>query len=65
MVSVDAHTQVAIEVVAQSLKISEQTLLRLLEALSKLLESKEQEPKDFIFDDKTKIGKQKRFSFSD
>ncbi|MEB9334510.1 hypothetical protein [Bacillus thuringiensis] len=59
MVSVDAHTQVAIEVVAQSLKISEQTLLRLLEALSKLLESKEQEPKDFIFDDKTKIGKQK------
>ncbi|MED3275668.1 DUF3801 domain-containing protein [Bacillus thuringiensis serovar silo] len=59
MVSVDEHTQVAIEVVAQSLKISEQTLLRLLEALSKLLESKEQEPKDFIFDDKTKIGKQK------
>ncbi|MGX5575028.1 DUF3801 domain-containing protein [Bacillus toyonensis] len=59
MVSVDEHTQVAIEVVAQSLKISEQTLLRLLEALSKLLESKEQEPKDFIFDDRTKIGKQK------
>ncbi|AHA75421.1 MULTISPECIES: hypothetical protein [Bacillus] len=59
MVSVDEHTQIAIEVVAQSLKISEQTLLRLLEALSKLLESKEQEPKDFIFDDKTKIGKQK------
>jgi len=59
MVSVDEHTQVVIEVVAQSLKISEQTLLRLLEALSKLLESKEQEPKDFIFDDKTKIGKQK------
>ncbi|MED3088872.1 DUF3801 domain-containing protein [Bacillus toyonensis] len=59
MVSVDEHTQVAIEVVAQSLKISEQTLLRLLEALSKLLESKEQEPKDFIFDDKTKVGKQK------
>ncbi|PEU77904.1 DUF3801 domain-containing protein [Bacillus cereus] len=59
MVSVDEHTQVAIEVVAQSLKISEQTLLRLLEALSKLLEGKEQQPKDFIFDDKTKVGKQK------
>lgn len=59
MVSVDEHTQVALEVVAQSLKISEQTLLRLLEALSKLLEGKEQQPKDFIFDDKTKVGKQK------
>lgn len=59
MVSVDDHTQVAMEVIAQSLKISEQTLLRLLEALSKLLEGKEQQPKDFIFDDKTKVGKQK------
>ncbi|MEH7153521.1 DUF3801 domain-containing protein [Bacillus thuringiensis] len=59
MVSVDEHTQVAMEVVAQSLKISEQTLLRLLEALSKLLEGKEQQPRDFIFDDKTKVGKQK------
>ncbi|PEE39494.1 DUF3801 domain-containing protein [Bacillus cereus] len=59
MVSVDEHTQVAMEVVAQSLKISEQTLLRLLEALSKLLEGKEQQPKDVIFDDKTKVGKQK------
>ncbi|PFX43659.1 DUF3801 domain-containing protein [Bacillus toyonensis] len=59
MVSVDEHTQVALEVVAQSLKISEQTLLRLLEALSKLLEGKEQQPKDFIFDDKTQVGKQK------
>ncbi|WP_256869972.1 DUF3801 domain-containing protein [Bacillus sp. CDB3] len=59
MVSVDEHTQVAMEVVAQSLKISEQTLLQLLEALSKLLEGKEQQPKDFIFDDKTKAGKQK------
>ncbi|EJR49911.1 hypothetical protein IIO_06507 [Bacillus cereus VD115] len=59
MVAVDEHTQVALEVVAQSLKISEQTLLRLLEALSKLLEGKEQQPKDFIFDDKTKVGKQK------
>ena len=59
MVSVDEHTQVAMEVVAQSLKISEQTLLRLLEALSKLLEGKAQETKDFIFDDKTKVGKQK------
>lgn len=59
MVSVDEHTQVAIEVVAQSLKISEQTLLRILQALSKLLEGKEQQPKDFILDDKTKVGKQK------
>lgn len=59
MVSVDEHTQVAMEVVAQTLKISEQTLLRLLESLSKLLESKEQKPQNFIFDDKTKVGKQK------
>ncbi|PFW93873.1 DUF3801 domain-containing protein [Bacillus pseudomycoides] len=59
MVSVDEHTQVAMEVVAQTLKISEQTLLRLLEALSKLLESKEKKPKDYILDDKTKAGKQK------
>lgn len=59
MVSVDEHTQVALEVVAQSLKISEQTLLRLLEALSNLLEGKEHPPKDFVFDDKTKVGKQK------
>ncbi|PGU92204.1 hypothetical protein [Bacillus cereus] len=59
MVSVDEHTQVAMEVVAQTLKISEQTLLHLLEALSKLLEGKEQQPKDFIFDDKTQVGKQK------
>ncbi|MGH0791344.1 DUF3801 domain-containing protein [Bacillus cereus] len=59
MVSADEHTQVAIEVVAQSLKISEQTLLRILKALSKLLEGKEQQPKDFILDDKTKVGKQK------
>ncbi len=59
MVSVDEHTRVAIEIVAQTLKLSEQTLLRLLEALTKLLESKEQKPKDYIFDDKTKAGKQK------
>ncbi|WP_235676456.1 DUF3801 domain-containing protein [Bacillus mycoides] len=63
MVSVDEHTQVAMEVIAQSLKISEQTLLRLLEALSKLLEGKEQQPKDFIFDDKTKAEKQKISDF--
>ncbi|MGG0448321.1 DUF3801 domain-containing protein, partial [Bacillus mycoides] len=37
----------------------EQTLLRILKALSKLLEGKEQQPKDFILDDKTKVGKQK------
>ncbi|PEA57010.1 DUF3801 domain-containing protein [Bacillus thuringiensis] len=59
MVSVDEHTRVAIEIVAQTLKLSEQTLLRLLEALTKLLESKEQKPNDYILDDKTKAGKQK------
>ncbi|PFA84304.1 hypothetical protein [Bacillus cereus] len=59
MVSVDEHTQVAMEVVAQTLKISEQTLLLLLEELSKLMENRKQQTNDFIFDDKTKVGKQK------
>ncbi|MFD0769031.1 DUF3801 domain-containing protein [Bacillus sp. CGMCC 1.60114] len=59
MVSVDEHTQVAMEVVAQTLKISEQALLRVLEALTKLLENKEQDPKDYVLDDNTKVGKQK------
>ncbi|MEK4581758.1 hypothetical protein [Bacillus sp. FSL R12-0074] len=44
MVTVDENTQIAIEVVAQTLKLSEQTLLRILEALTKLMENKEPEP---------------------
>jgi len=59
MTTVDENTRIAMEVVAQSFKLSEQTLLYVLEALTKLLENKEQAPKDYIFDDKTKVGKQK------
>ncbi|PEI44659.1 DUF3801 domain-containing protein [Bacillus pseudomycoides] len=59
MVSVDEHTQVAMEVVAQTLKLSEQTLLRILEALTKLMENKEQDPKDYVLDNNNKVGKQK------
>ncbi|WP_242225118.1 hypothetical protein [Bacillus cereus group sp. BfR-BA-01380] len=59
MVSVDEHTPVAMEVLAQTIKLSEQALLRLLEALTKLLENKEQDPKDYILDENTKDGKQK------
>lgn len=57
MVTVDENTQIAMEVVAQTLKLSEQTLLRILEALTKLMENKEQEPKDYVLDDNTKVGK--------
>ncbi|WP_257144220.1 hypothetical protein [Bacillus wiedmannii] len=42
MVSVAEHTQVTMGAIVQSLKISEQTLLRLLKTLSKLLERKKQ-----------------------
>ncbi|MCR8860425.1 DUF3801 domain-containing protein [Bacillus pseudomycoides] len=59
MVSVDEHTQVAMEVVAQTLKLSEQTLLRILEALTKLMENKEKDPKDYVLDNNNKVGKQK------
>ncbi|WP_257143802.1 hypothetical protein [Bacillus pseudomycoides] len=59
MANVDEHTQVALEVVAQTFKLSEQALLRILEALTKLLENKEQDPKDYILDRNTKDGKQK------
>ncbi|MEB9483712.1 hypothetical protein P4I94_34950, partial [Bacillus cereus] len=46
IISVDEHTQVAIKVVAQSLKISEHTLLRILQTLSKLLEGTKQQIKN-------------------
>lgn len=59
MTNVDEHTQFAFEVVAQTFKLSEQALLRILEALKKLLENKEQDPKDYILDGNTKDGKQK------
>ncbi|EOQ04670.1 hypothetical protein KOY_04845 [Bacillus cereus VDM021] len=59
MANVDEHTQVALEVIAQTFKLSEQALLRILEALTKLLENKEQDPKDYILDGNTKDGKQK------
>ncbi|EJR44441.1 hypothetical protein IIM_05130 [Bacillus cereus VD107] len=59
MVTVDENTQIAMEVVAQTLKLSEQTLLRILKALTKLMENKEQEPQDYVLDDNTKVGKQK------
>ncbi|WP_433775434.1 hypothetical protein [Bacillus wiedmannii] len=59
MTNVDEHTQVAFEVVEQTFKLSEQALLRILEALTKLLENKEQDPKDYILDGNTKDGKKK------
>ncbi|PEX82245.1 hypothetical protein [Bacillus cereus] len=58
MTNVDEHTLVAFEVVAQTFKLSEQALLRILEALTKLLENKEQDPKDYILDGNTKDGKE-------
>lgn len=59
MTTVDENTRIAMEVVAQSFKLSEQTLLYVLESLTKLLENKEKAPKDYVFDEKTKVGKQK------
>ena len=47
------------EVVAQTFKLSEQALLRILESLTKLLENKEQDSKNYILDENTKIDKQK------
>lgn len=59
MVSVDENARVGMEIVAQSLNLSEQVLLRVLEAITNLLENNDKAPKDFILDEKTKDGKQK------
>lgn len=59
MVTVDENTRIAMEIVAQSFKLSEQTLLFVLQSLTKLLENKENQSQDYILDNNTKVGKQK------
>lgn len=59
MVTINDNTKIAMEAVAQTLKLSEQALLHVLKSLTKLLKNKEQPPKDYILDEKTKVGKQK------
>ncbi|WP_144518063.1 DUF3801 domain-containing protein [Bacillus thuringiensis] len=59
MVTVDENTRIAMEIVAQSFKLSEQTLLFVLQSLTKLLENKENHPQDYILDNNTTVGKQK------
>ncbi|PEW83777.1 hypothetical protein CN445_24390 [Bacillus cereus] len=59
MVTIDDNTKIAMEVVAQTFKLSEQALLHVLKSLTKLLENKEQPPKDYILDENTEVGKQK------
>ncbi|WP_229193843.1 MULTISPECIES: hypothetical protein [Bacillus cereus group] len=59
MVTIDDNTRIAIEVIAQTFKLSEQALLHVLKSLTKLLENNEQPPEDYILDENTKIGKQK------
>ncbi|MGR5881002.1 hypothetical protein ACT7C1_11585 [Bacillus paranthracis] len=59
MVTVDENTRIAMEIVAQSFKLSEQTLLFVLQSLTKLLENNENQPQDYILDNNTKVGKQK------
>ncbi|MCM3736509.1 DUF3801 domain-containing protein [Bacillus cytotoxicus] len=59
MANVDENTQIALEVVAQTFKLSEQALLLILKKLTNLLADKEQDPRNYILDEKTKAGKQK------
>lgn len=58
MVSVDEHTQVAMEIVSQGTKLSGELLLKVLKALNDLLSSDDKQ-KDFILKDNSKEGKQK------
>ncbi|HDR7737538.1 MULTISPECIES: DUF3801 domain-containing protein [Bacillus] len=58
MVSVDEHTQVAMEIVSQGTKLSGELLLKVLKALNDLLSSDDKQ-KDFIIKDNSKEGKQK------
>ncbi|PRT15259.1 hypothetical protein [Bacillus wiedmannii] len=59
MVSVDEHTQVAMEIVSQGTKLSGELLLKVLKALNDFLSSDDKQ-KDFILKDNSKEGKQKR-----
>lgn len=59
MVSVDEHTQVAMEVVSQGVKLSEALILKVLESLNEKLANKDNEKQNFIIKDNNKDGKQK------
>ncbi|MED4455640.1 hypothetical protein [Metabacillus fastidiosus] len=57
MVSVDEHTQVGIEIVSQGAKLTEQLILKMLEALLDLIS--EDKNNDYLLKDDTKDGQQK------
>lgn len=59
MVTINDNTRIAIEIIAQTFKLSEQALLHVLKSLTKLLKNNEQPPEDYILDENTKVGKQK------
>ncbi|WP_176542316.1 hypothetical protein [Bacillus wiedmannii] len=59
MVNIDDNIKILMEVVAQTFKLSQQALLHVLKSLTKLLKNKEQPPKDYILDEKTKVSTQK------
>lgn len=59
LVSVDEHTQVAMEIVSQGTKLSEELILKILQSLSDLLSGENKEKQNFVIKDNTKEGKQK------
>ncbi|MHB0802081.1 DUF3801 domain-containing protein [Bacillus thuringiensis] len=59
MTTVDENTKVAIEIIGETTKLTQQTLLFILKALMELLENKEHAPKNFILAENDKVGKQK------
>lgn len=59
MVSVDEHTQVAMEIVSQGTKLSEELILKILQSLSDLLSGDNKENQNFVIKNNTKEGKQK------
>lgn len=58
MVSVDQHTQVALEIASQGAKLSEELILKILKKLTDLLAS-DKGKEDFVINDKSNEGKQK------
>jgi len=58
MVSVDEHTQTGIEIVSQGVKLSEQLILKVLEALIERFGNNKEE-QNFVIENNTKEGKQK------
>lgn len=58
MVSVDQHTQVAIEIVSQGAKLSEELILKVLQSLTDLIAS-DKGKKDYVIDSNNNEGKQK------